>query len=171
MAFPTLRSGSGDFLLCLTTEIRSTLRSQIFVFVLVQKSRDLPSQLGRSQQLTHRSSSVKELPLELRRDGVPLHDDRRAKTSKDMLLFSGEGVVGRLPFIRAFERLVEIVRQPLFVVSKRAEAVTRVLIFANLAWVVRLFAERVVFGCLRAILLCGEHFEAPFFAIRDRSAI
>jgi hypothetical protein len=151
-------------------KIRSTLRSEVVIFVLVQKSSDLSSQLGRVQQLTHRSGSVKELPLEFRGYGVPLHDDRSAKTAKDMLLFGGEGAVDGFLFIRGLERFVEIVRQPLFVVGKRAEAVTRVFVFLHFDRVVRLFAQGAVCGCFRPIFLCDEHLNLRF-PIGQRSAL
>jgi hypothetical protein len=85
--------------------------------VLVQKPGDLPSQLGRVQQLAQGTCRIKQLAPEFRGDGVPLHDDRGAETAKDMLLFRGKrDMVGQL-LTRRLKRLVEIGRQPRFVVS------------------------------------------------------
>src|SRR5277367_589219 len=72
-------------------------RRRAIVLMFVQEPGDLSSQLRRGQQLTHRSGRVKELPLKFGGNRVPLHDDRSAEASKNMLLFRGEsGVNGSL---------------------------------------------------------------------------
>ena len=149
----------------LGSQATNKLRLRIVVFVLVQKPGDLSSQLGRGQQLAHRSGGVKELPLEFRGDGVPLHDNGSAEASKNTLLFRGEGDVAGWLFIRRF---IGPSSDPWSILSKLSASHSSLsaselklslesLIFANLAWIARSFAEFAVFSCLRAILFCGEH--------------
>jgi hypothetical protein len=96
--------------------------------------------------------------LEFRREGIPLHYNRRAQASKNMLFFSGEIGVGPWLLAWRMNHLVEIVRQPFFVISKCAEAVLRILKIANLTWIVRAFNEFAIFAVntCASILTLGD---------------
>ena len=128
---------------------RKILRFRLVVFVLVQKPGDLSSQRRRIQELTHRSGGVEKLALQFCRQRVPLHDDGSAQAAKNTLFFGDED--DGFLFGRHLHHLVEFVRQPFFVVGKRAETILGILQFADLAWVVRPFDEIAVFLGLRAI--------------------
>src|SRR5580704_3768992 len=99
------------------------LRFRLVVLMLVQEPGDLSSQRRRIQEIAHRSGRVEKLALKFGRQRVPLHDDGGAQAAKNTLFFGDEGDMAGLLFGRHVHHLVEIVRQPLFVVGKRAETI------------------------------------------------
>jgi hypothetical protein len=54
---------------------------------LAQEARDFTSQSIAIQQLAHGAGVIDKFPLQLCRQRVPLHDQRRPQASQDMLLF------------------------------------------------------------------------------------
>src|SRR5438093_3191959 len=106
----------------------------LVILVLVQKASDLSSESSSLQQLTHGSGIVEELPLQLCRQGIPLHDQRCPKASKDMLLF-----------------------HPLLIISEHAEALFEFLKFTSFARRARFVDQLRIFGCFRTVLLGPEH--------------
>jgi hypothetical protein len=87
--------------------------------MLVQKSGDLPAERRRLQQFPDRAGGVEDLALQRLRECVPLHDDRRAKASQDVLLFGRKGqAASAMLFCRVYGAVV-VISQPLLVIGER----------------------------------------------------
>src|SRR5215217_4290152 len=93
------------------------------VLVLVQKSGDLPAERRRLQQFSDRSGSVEDLALQRLRKRVPLHDDGRAETSQDVLLFGCKGKAASAILFRNVQGAVVVISQSLLVVGERCVAI------------------------------------------------
>src|SRR5437899_1785923 len=109
---------------------------RLVVLMLVQKASDLSSESSSLQQLAHGAGIVEELSLQLRRQGIPLHDQRCPEASKDMLLF-----------------------HPLLIIREHAEALFEFLKFTSFDRRGRFLDQLGIFGCLHTILLGREHEE------------
>jgi hypothetical protein len=66
-----------------------------------------------------------------------LHDDGRAETPQDVLLFGGKGDAARAVVLRDVYCVVEIVRQSLLVIREPSEAVLPLLKLAAFALTAR----------------------------------
>src|SRR6201997_137378 len=129
-----------------------------FILVLVQKSGDLPAERRCLQQLAHGSGGIEDLPLQQRRQGVPLHDDRRPKTPQNV---GSKGRAAGLVLLRYMHGIVISIREASLVIRQRDEAVLQVLKFTAFLSAGRTLDEFGALGCFRAILLRFEHAE-PF---------
>jgi len=58
--------------------------------MLVQKASDLTSESTGLQQRTHAAGIVEEVPAQLGRQYVPLHDERGPEAAQDVILFVGK---------------------------------------------------------------------------------
>src|SRR4029453_143342 len=87
-----------------------------FLFV---KEASYPSlERRRLLQITDAAGAVEELPLELRRNGIPAHKHGRAQALQNLLFFLGKGsmVVVVLSPLNCF---IDMDRHPFFVFGKR----------------------------------------------------
>src|ERR1700704_1881820 len=132
-----------------------------FILVLVQKSGYLPAERRCLQQLAHGSGGIEDLPLQQRRQGVPLHDDRRPKTSQNVLFFGSKGRAAGRVLLRYMHWIVISIRDASPVIRQRDEAVLQVLKFMAFLSAGRTLDEFAALDCFRAILLRFEHAE-PF---------
>src|ERR1700758_1317284 len=132
-----------------------------FILVLVQKSGDLPAERRCLQQLAHGSGGIEDLPLQQRRQGVPLHDDRRPKTPQNVPFFGSKGRAAGPVLLVNVRGIVTSICEVSLVVRHRDEAVLQVLKFTAFLSAGRTLDEFAALGCFRAILLRFEHAE-PF---------
>jgi len=131
---------------------------------LAQEAGDLSSQCGGVQQFAHGTGMIKEFPLQLCRQRVPPHDQRRPQAPQDALLFrcqrriAGAAVLqNRRQLVEIIGKLVVIIGKPLLVVGEHGEAPFVRLKFTHLVGSISLFGQLGVFGRFRTILLGGEH--------------
>jgi len=118
----------------------------------VQKSSDLPAERRCLPQSSHGSSGIEDLPLQRRWQGVPLHDDRRAKTAQNLIFFGSKDLAaGAARFVNVHGIVISN-REVALVVRPRDEAVFQALIFTVFVSVSRTLDAFAVLGCLRAIL-------------------
>ena len=95
----------------------------------MKEARNLCSQRGRFQHVSHRACGIEEFALELRWDRVPLHDDGRAEAAKNVLLGFGDAPAGDgvfssvIPWMKVprSDDLIEVVRQPVLVFGEGIE--------------------------------------------------
>jgi hypothetical protein len=147
----------------------NTVGGAFVVLVLVQEAGNLSSQRGRLQHVPQRTCGIEQLAFELRRDRVPLHDDGRPKTSKDMLLdFCDSSAVGAFPGdvvlrvdVLRLDNFIEIDCKPVFVLRQRAEALLRSLKRANFTRNIGMFERFGAFCCFCAKFVCREHGKSP----------
>lgn len=92
------------------------------ILVLVQKPGDLSPQRRCLQQLAHGPGGVEDLPLQRRRQGVPLHDERRPKTPQNVFFLDGQGRAAGLVMVRNVHGTLVIVGEDLLVIRQRSEA-------------------------------------------------
>src|SRR6185437_898757 len=130
-----------------------------FILVLVQKSGDLPAERRCLPQLSDGSGGIEDLPLQRRRQGVPLHDNRRPKTAQNLLFFgSNDLAAGPIQFVNVHGIVISICEAAL-VIRQRDEAVLQVLISSAFVSISRTLDGFAVLGCFHAILLEFEHVE------------
>ena len=134
----------------------------------MQEARNLCSQRGRFQHISHRACGIEEFALELRWDRVPLHDDGRAEAAKNVLLSFGDAPAGDglssavVLNVLGTDDLVEIIRQSVLVFGQRSETFLRSLKFADFARNIGVFEGFGGFYRFRAKFLCREHaWDAP----------
>jgi hypothetical protein len=133
--------------------------------VLVQKSRDLPAERCRLPQLSDGSGGIEDLPLQRRRQAIPLHNDRCAKTAQNLLFLGSKDVTaGAVRFVNVHGIVISL-REAALVIRRRDEAVLQGLIFAAFVSVSRTLDAFAVLGCLRAILPGFEHAESFRFEV------
>src|SRR6185437_12809112 len=136
-----------------------------FILVLVQKSGDLPAERCRLPQLSDGSGGIEDLPLQRRRQAIPLHDDRCAKTAQNLLFLGSKDVTaGPARFVNVHGIVISN-REVALVVRQRDEAILQALIFSAFVSVSRTLDAFAVLGCLRAILPGFEHAESFRFEV------
>ena len=141
----------------------------LFIILMpMQEARNLCSQRGRFQHISHRACGIEEFALELRWDRVPLHDDGRAEAAKNVLLSFGDAPAGDglssavVLNVLGTDDLVEIIRQSVLVFGQRSETFLRSLKFADFARNIGVFEGFGGFYRFRAKFLCREHaWDAP----------
>src|SRR5437879_6300785 len=86
--------------------------------MIVKEASNLPLQRGSLPQITHSAGALEELALELRGNGIPLHEHGRAQALQDLLFLVSEGgsVVAILSPLNC---PIDMDRHPFFVFSKR----------------------------------------------------
>ena len=90
--------------------------------MLVQKSGHLPAESRCLPQLSDRSGGIEDLPLQRRGQGVPLHDDRRARTAQNLLFFGSKDLAaGAARFVNVHGIVISN-REVALVVRQRDEA-------------------------------------------------
>ena len=97
------------------------------ILVSVQKAGDLSSESAGLEQLTHAAGVVEELPSELSWRRGPLHEQGGPEASQDMLLLVCEGDAARSALIRAGNRILIIIREPLLIICKPRESPLKLL--------------------------------------------
>src|SRR6185437_15725598 len=133
-----------------------------FILVLVQKSGDLPAERRCLPQFSDRPGGIEDLPLQRRRQAVPLHDDRRAETAQNLLFFGSKDLAASpVRFVNVHGIMISICEATL-VIRQSDEAVLQVLIFLAFLSVSRVLDEFAVLSCFHAILLGFEHAEPSF---------
>ena len=99
--------------------------------MVVQKSGNLPAELRCLHRPSNRPGGVEDLPLQHRRQGVPLHDEGRAKTTQNVLLVSREGCAAGMVLLRDENGAVASLREPSLVIRQKDEAVPSGLEFTR----------------------------------------
>jgi len=133
----------------------------------MQEARNLCSQRGRFQHISHRACGIEEFALELRWDRVPLHDDGRAEAAKNVLLSFGDAPAGDglssavVLNVLGTDDLVEIIRQSVLVFGQRSETFLRSLKFADFARNVSMFERFGGFCRFCAKLFSRKHGALP----------
>src|SRR5437667_10778710 len=74
--------------------------SALIIPMLMQEPSDASSQCFCFQQVAHGARVVEQFPLKLLGDAIPLHDDRCAEATQDMLLFGSHRIPNMLGFAR-----------------------------------------------------------------------
>jgi hypothetical protein len=125
--------------------------------LLVQESRDHSSASRRFGEFAYSRGTVEKLPLQFCRQRTPLHDDRRSEAAQhEILVVCDCEVRGRLS-IRAVQRLVIVVGEPLFIVRQRGEPLLKRLKITRLARYCGALHALCVLGRFRAKFVGCEH--------------
>jgi hypothetical protein len=125
--------------------------------MIVKEASNLPFQRDGLLQITESGGAFEELPLQLRGNRVPAHEQGRAQAPQDFLFFLGKlGTV--VANLSASNRLVDVDRHPLFIFGKRRVDLRQIPEFTHFIGRTRYIGEKSrEFGCFRSILLGGEH--------------
>jgi hypothetical protein len=106
--------------------------------LFAQEARDLTSQSIVFQQIAHGAGVIKKCLLQLCRQRIPLHNQRRPQASQDMLLFRRQscfagptGLWQRHWLVKIIGEFVVIIGEPLLVVGEPGEALLVLLKFAH----------------------------------------
>jgi hypothetical protein len=102
------------------------LHASFVIFVLVQEAGHLLLECACLQKLSDRTGIVEKLPLQLRGESVPLHDNRSTEAPENASFFLGQSAgrsfsLGQRDSIRRFlamNRLVRIAHHPILVFGK-----------------------------------------------------
>jgi hypothetical protein len=81
----------------------------------------LASKSSSLQQRTHAAGIVEELPLQLCRQCIPLHDKRGAEASQNVLFFVCEGDVVSPVLLGTAHAALIIICEPLFIIHEHRE--------------------------------------------------
>jgi hypothetical protein len=137
---------------------------------MIMKEASYPSLERRClMQITDGTSTVEELSLELRGNGIPAHKHSRAQALQNLRFFLGKGSTV-VVILSPLDRLIDMGCHPLFVFGKRRVGLLKISEFSRFVRRTPYVGEqRPEFGCFGSELVRSEHLTRPFYGRREHN--
>jgi hypothetical protein len=137
---------------------------------MIMKEASYPSLERRClMQITDGTSTVEELSLELRGNGIPTHKHSRAQALQNLRFFLGNRSKV-VVILSPLDRLIEMDCHPLFVFGKRRVGLLKISEFPRFVRRTRYVGEqRPEFGRFGSELVRSEHLTRPFCCWREHN--
>jgi hypothetical protein len=118
-------------------------------------------------QITDGTSTVEELSLDLRGNGIPAHKHSRAQALQNLRFFLGKGSTV-VVILSPLDRLIDMDCHPLFIFGKRRVGLLKISEFSRFVRRTRHVGEqRPEFGRFGSELVRSEHLTRPFYGRRE----